>query len=102
MCLGEGWFADDKQTFTPKQHTSICLLNLSSVIESKLLHINYTTYDIQWAQDIIQASHGGVIMTSSQDEAHPFWYVQIIRAFQVQVLFCPDGISHSKQNMDVL
>jgi hypothetical protein len=92
----------DEETITSKQRTSVRLLNLSSVIESKLLHINYTTYDIRRAQDVIQTSRGGVIMTSSRDEAHPFWYAQIIRAFWVQVLFCPDGISHSMQNMDVL
>ena len=92
----------DEETFTPEQRTSVRLLNLSSVIESKLLRINYTTYDIRRAQDVIRTSRGGVIMTSSRDEAHPFWYAQIIRAFRVQVLFCPDGIRPSMQNMDVL
>ena len=43
----------DEETFTPEQRTSVHLLNLSSVIKSKLLRINYTTYDIRRAQDII-------------------------------------------------
>ena len=37
----------DKRIFTPDKHNKIEFANLNSVVESKLLRINYTTYDIR-------------------------------------------------------
>ena len=36
----------DKQIFTPEERSKIEFTNLNSVVESKLLRINYTIYDI--------------------------------------------------------
>ena len=41
-------------------------------------------------------------MLSSRDEQHPFWYARVIHAFNIQVFFCPDGVSWSRYHMDVL
>ncbi|KAF8549149.1 hypothetical protein OG21DRAFT_1421778 [Imleria badia] len=95
----------DESSFTSEQRSAICLTNLHLVVESKLLRINYTTYDIRWDHDTIRTSRGDVVMTSSRDEDHPFWYARVIRAWHgIQAHFCPDGlgVSSSKRNMEVL
>ena len=92
----------DKRTFSLEQRSAIHLTNLHSVVESKILCINYTTYDIRQDHDTIQPSQGDVIMTSSRDQDHPFWYAQIIRAWHIQAYFSPAGASSSKHKMEVL
>ena len=41
-------------------------------------------------------------MLSSRDEQHPFWYAWVIHALNIQVFFCPDGISWLRHHMKVL
>ena len=92
----------DEWTFSLEQRSAIHLTNLHSVVESKILRINYTTYDIRQDHDTIQPSWGDVIMTSSRDQDHPFWYAQIIHAWHIQAYFSPAGASSSKHKMEVL
>ena len=92
----------DEWIFTPNERNNIEFTNLNSVVESKLLRINYTTYDIRRDYDTIRTRDGDVVMISSRDEQHPFWYARVIRAFHIQVHFCPDGVSWSKHRMEVL
>ncbi|KAF8427567.1 hypothetical protein L210DRAFT_3652625 [Boletus edulis BED1] len=92
----------DERTFTLEQRNKICLINTDAVVESKTLHINYTTYDIRWDNDMIRTTCGGIVMTYSRDEEHPFWYAQVLRAFHLKVLFCLGGVSQSIQSMEVL
>ena len=37
----------DERIFTPNERNNIEFTNLNSVVESKLLRINYTTYNIR-------------------------------------------------------
>lgn len=92
----------DEQTFTSQQRNDVHLINFDTIVELKILRINYTTYNIQRDYNIIQTTRSDVVMTSSRDEAHPFWYAQILCAFHIQVHFCLGGVSHSKQSMEVL
>ena len=92
----------DEWSFTSEQRSAIHLTNLYSVVESKLLHINYTTYDIRRDYDTIRPSRGDIVMTSSRDQDHPFWYAQVIRAWHIQAHFCPAGAGYSKHKMEVL
>lgn len=92
----------DERTFTSDERNDVRLINFDAIIESKILRINYTTYDIRRDHDTIRTTRGDVVMTSSRDEAHPFWYARVLRAFHIQVHFCPGGVSHSKQSMEVL
>ena len=43
----------DECSFTEAQHQLLRFTNLGVVIESKLFHINYTTYDICWDYNTI-------------------------------------------------
>jgi hypothetical protein len=52
----------DKRIFTPKECSKIEFANLNSVMESKLLRINYTTYDICQDYDTIRTRRGDVVM----------------------------------------
>lgn len=92
----------DKWSFTSEQHNAIHFTNLYLVVESKLLHINYTTYDICWNYNTIQPFQGDVVMTSSRDQDYPFWYAWVICAWHIQAHFCPASASSSKHKMEVL
>lgn len=92
----------DERIFTSDKRNNIEFANLNSVVESKLLQINYMTYDICQDYDTVQTRSGDVLMMSLRDKQHPFWYAQIIHAFHIQVLFCHDGISWSRHHMEVL
>ena len=44
-------------------------------------------------------------MTLSKEEdpdCHPFWYCQLLKAFSVDIHFCPGGVSSAKDTMEVL
>ena len=42
-------FDGDKRLFTPEQQNNLHLLNPDQFVESKIIHINYTSYDIHRA-----------------------------------------------------
>ena len=65
-------FDGDKWTFTPEQHNEVHLVNPDAVIKSKILHVNYTTYDVRWDHNMICMSRGDVVMTYSIDNEHLF------------------------------
>ena len=92
----------DEQTFSPEQRNEVRLINIDSVVESKMIQFNYTTYDIRQDHDTTRTTRRDVVMTNSRDEEHPFWYAQILHAFHIKIHFCPEGVSCSKQNMEVL
>ena len=80
-------------------------LNLDRVVESKILRINYTSYDIRQAYNCVQPDGRSFLMTLSREEdpdRHPFWYCQLLKAFHIKVHFCPGGVSHSKEMLEVL
>lgn len=92
----------DEHSFTEAQHQLLRFTDLGAVIESKLFHINYTTYDICWDNNTIRCGKGGVVMTSSRDENHPFWYACVICAFTIPILFAVDGVNFVEERMEVL
>ena len=61
-------FDGDEHSFTPKQRNELQLLNLDHVVESKILQINYTTYDICRAYDCLWPSHLSFLMTLSRED----------------------------------
>ena len=74
-------------------------------MESKFVQINYTSYDIRRAHDCLRTDHQSFLMTLSREEdpeCHPFWYCQLLKAFSIDVHFCPGGVSSSKETMEVL
>ena len=98
-------FNGDEHLFTPEQCNSLRLLNLKCVVESKILQINYTTYDVHRAYDCLQPNRLSFLMTLSREDdpdRHPFWYCQLLKAFHIEVHFCPGGISSPREVLEVL
>ena len=98
-------FDGDERPFTPEQRNELRLLNLDRVIESKILRINYTSYDIRRAYDSLRSDCRSFLMTLSREDdpdRHPFWYCQLVRAFRIDVHYCPGGVSRSKETLEVL
>jgi len=95
-------FDGNERAFTPEQRNEVRLVNIDALVESKILRVNYTTYDVRRDYDTIRTNRGDVVMTYSMDEEHPFWYARVLRAFHIKVHFCPEGVSQSKQDMEIL
>ena len=44
-------------------------------------------------------------MTLSKEDdpdCHRFWYCQLLKAFHIEVHYCPGGVSHPKETLEVL
>ena len=95
----------DERSFTAQQRNELRLTNVDRIVESKIFRVNYTTYDIRRDHDTLRPGRNSFLMTLSREDdsaAHPFWYAQLVKAFHIQVHFCPDGVSRSKETMEVL
>ncbi|KAG2056611.1 hypothetical protein BDR06DRAFT_981320 [Suillus hirtellus] len=96
--LGYKYDGDECQ-FSDSERNDLHFIN-------NLCWVNYTTYDVQHDQDSMRPGYNCTIMTLSREEGnhiHPFWYVQVLRAFHIQVLHTgPQTQNHSPQNLEVL
>jgi hypothetical protein len=92
----------DEHSFTPEQRNGIHLLDADRLVLSKLLYINYTTYDVRRDHDTVRAARRDTVMTFSRDDEHPFWYAQVIMAFHIMVGFYPEGSGQTEKKMEVL
>lgn len=88
--------------FTPDKQNELQLLNLDCVVESKILRVNYTTYDIRREHNCLRSDCPSFLMTLSRKDCHPFWYCQLLKAFNIEVHFCPGGVSCSKETLNIL
>lgn len=92
----------DERTFTPEQRNSIQLIDVDRVVRSKVLCINFPTYDVREAQDLVRMPRGDTVMTLSRDDEHPFWYARVLMGFHIMVSFRPEGSSPVVKSMEVL
>ncbi|KAI6119509.1 hypothetical protein EV401DRAFT_1861510, partial [Pisolithus croceorrhizus] len=97
----------DEHSFTDDECNDLRIIGgLNQVIESTILRVNYTTYDIHREQDVMHPGTGCFVMTLSREDepnAHPFWYCQVIRAFHIKVLHVgPNAQCRSPQTMELL
>ena len=97
----------DERQFSVLEHNNLHFVdNLNTVTESKIFRVNYTSYDIRRQQDFMQPGPGCTIMMLSREDgpnAHPFWYAQVLRAFQIPVVHVvPNICDCSRQIMEVL
>jgi hypothetical protein len=56
----------------------------------KVLHVNYTTYDMRQAQDSVNVRTSPYIMALAHEDdeeadGHPYWYAKVLRIFHVKV-----------------
>jgi hypothetical protein len=77
-------FAGDRVEFTDTERRSIQFTGGRLYMHASL-HINYTTYDVHQAQDVLNCSdldreRSNVIVYANEDGLvpHPFWYAQIL------------------------
>ncbi|KAL1697711.1 hypothetical protein EV121DRAFT_219134 [Schizophyllum commune] len=76
----------DGDSFSTKERSNIEIVK-SRLYIHKCLRINYTTYDMRRAQDVINPSfHSDIHVLSRNDDTHPFWYARVLGIFHVNVL----------------
>lgn len=96
---------DEEFTYSEKQQNSIRIVN-DRMYASKVLRVNYTTYDVRRGQDSMNPrTHCDVMVLSpeTEDDAHPYWYARVLGVFHAQVLHTgADAKSHSIQPMEFL
>jgi len=97
----------DEHSFTEEERNDLRVVGgFNWIIESTILRVNYTMYDIRHEQDVMRPGPACFVMTLSwKDEpnAHPFWYCQVIRAFHIDVLHVgPNTRCRSVQTMEFL
>lgn len=71
------------------------------------LRVNYTSYDLQSQQDLINPrNHADIMVLSGDSESrsnHPYWYARVLRIFHVNVLdLRSSGASPQKTQMEIL
>jgi hypothetical protein len=96
---------DEQQAFSAEQRRSVHILN-DRIYASKVLRVNYTTYDIRRDQDSMNPrTHSDVMVLSPETEAgaHPYWYAWVLGVFHTKVLHTgPAAKNHSVQHMEFL
>jgi hypothetical protein len=97
----------DEHLFSDSERNELRFINnLSRVQQPRRFQVNYTTYDVRRDQDSMRPGHNCTVMTLSREEgenAHPFWYAQVLRAFRIQVLHTgSQARNRSSQSVEVL
>jgi hypothetical protein len=72
----------DELEFAPSDRSTV-IIEGNTIFKHKVLHINYTTYDMRHEQDSVHPSvtgHGDVMVLSPENEdennnPHPYWYL---------------------------
>ena len=75
--------------FTLAQCNALHFIN-NHIYRHKVLHVNYTTYNLHRAQDSLNSrTHADVMVLSHEDieNPHPYWYARIIRIFHVDIWY---------------
>ncbi|KAK7434388.1 hypothetical protein VKT23_020234 [Stygiomarasmius scandens] len=69
------------------QECGLIDLNCNHIYSHKVLHINYTTYDMCQSQDSINPSSHADIMVHSSDPSTPYWYARVLGIFHADVRY---------------
>jgi hypothetical protein len=95
----------DEIQFSDSDRNTVRIQN-NRIYSAKVLRINYTTYDVRRAQDIVNPRTNSDVMTLSRETAsgaHPYWYCRILGIFHAQVLHTgPNATNRSIQHMEFL
>jgi hypothetical protein len=96
---------EEESTFSDMERNSVRIIN-DRLYSSKVLRINYTTYDLRRDQDSMNPrTHCDVVVLSTETapNAHPYWYARVLGVFHAKVLHTgPAGRNHSVQHMEFL
>lgn len=100
-------FDGDETPFSDNDRNTISFVN-NKIYKQKVIHFNYTTYDMRRSQDSVNPrTHGDVMVLSHEDPntsgSHPYWYARVIGIFHAQVRHVgPESKSEDPQKMDFL
>lgn len=78
----------------------------------KIMRVNYTTYDVRRAQDVVNSdnSHHNIMLLASSDssvrltnEAEFYRYARVLGVFHVNVIYVgPGSVGHQSQRLEFL
>ncbi|KIO11154.1 hypothetical protein M404DRAFT_127497, partial [Pisolithus tinctorius Marx 270] len=89
-CLLGSETPDNKeQVFMQTQRNALLIIK-SCLYQHKVLHVNYTTYDLCHTQDSINLCmhpHIMVLSHESDENPHPYWYAHVISIFHIEVQY---------------
>ncbi|KAI0775824.1 hypothetical protein BD413DRAFT_709717 [Trametes elegans] len=85
-------YEGDEVDFLPAELNSIRFIS-NRIYHHRTMRVNYTTYDMQRAQDVINPqSHADVMLFSHEDDEtadstapHPYWYARVVHIFHITV-----------------
>ncbi|KAL5531049.1 hypothetical protein ACEPAG_3925 [Sanghuangporus baumii] len=101
--LGRILNRDENEVFA-SQEISRLYIRHDKVYWHKVLHVNYTTYDMRRQQDSCNPnSHADVMLLSADTNgSHPYMYARIVRLFHLQVAYNGPRQTHqSFRRMDI-
>jgi hypothetical protein len=86
--LARPFDGDEEFIYSEEQRNSVQIIN-NQMYASKVLRVNYTTYDVRRSQDYMSPrTHCDIMVLSPETEgdAHPYWYARVLGVFHVKVL----------------
>ena len=81
------WSGDGNE-FSDEEYFKLVILN-NQLFRHKVMHVNFTTYDVSRGQDSLNSRNHADVMVLSRNETatnHPFEYARIIGIFHVETL----------------
>jgi len=98
--------------FSPSDCRNVLIMNNGTIYRHKVLHVNYTTYDLRRVQDSLNPrlpGHGDVMVLSPENEdenenPHPYWYACILGIYHANVRYIGSDstVSREPQCMEFL
>jgi len=95
----------DEVPFSDADRNTVQIID-NRVYASKVLRVNYMTYDLRWDQDSMNLRTHCDVMVMSRDagpNAHPYWYARVLGVFHIRVLHTgPAATNRSVQHLEFL
>jgi hypothetical protein len=100
-------YTGDEDQFSKDEMRTVTFI-ANRIYQHKVLHVNYTTYDVRRAQDSLNPrTHSDFMVLAHEDDdentAHPYWYGRIIGIFHAYVRHTgPASKTSDAQQIDFL
>jgi hypothetical protein len=95
----------EEHQFTDEDRRTVQIID-NRIFASKVLRVNYTTYDVRRDQDSMNPrTRCDVMVLAEKDDpnAHPYWYARVLGVFHANVLHLgPQAINRSVQRIEFL
>jgi hypothetical protein len=95
----------DEHNFTDDDRKTVRIAE-NKIYATKVLRVNYTTYDVRRDQDSMNPrTHCDVMVHSREDDtaAHPYWYARVLGVFHARVLHTgPRATNRALQHTEFL